>query len=189
MAKTPEKRFRNFATVVYPESCPENWLDILNDFKVPCFVSPLHDSDLNPVGEPKKPHYHVMILFDGVKTMEQAREVTSAIGGVGLEVVKSIRGYARYLCHLDNPEKARYLIDDVKSLFGSDYNDVIQCPSDKYQIISDIMFFIEKENVTSFAQLMIYARNYQPTWFRSLCDNSAYIVKEYIKSFAWEKTS
>ena len=48
MKKENISRTRNYATVVYPESAPENWLSILSDSHVPCFVSPLHDLDLNP---------------------------------------------------------------------------------------------------------------------------------------------
>ena len=99
-------RTRNFATVVYPESAPDNWQEILSEQFVPAFISPLHDNDLNPTGEVKKPHYHVMIMFDSVKTREQAQDIFNLIGGVGCEIVQSLRGYARYLCHLDNPDKA-----------------------------------------------------------------------------------
>ena len=91
-------RTRNYATVVYPESAPENWKEILTDFFIPAFISPLHDKDINPGGEPKKPHYHVIIMFDSVKTTEQAKAVFEQIGGVGCEVIGSIRGYTRYLC-------------------------------------------------------------------------------------------
>ena len=63
-----EKRTRNFATVVYPESAPENWMDILNDYHVPAFVSPLHEFDFNATGETKKAHYHVMVMYDNVKS-------------------------------------------------------------------------------------------------------------------------
>ena len=40
-------RFRNFATVVYPESAPADWLTVLDSLHVPAFVSPLHDADVN----------------------------------------------------------------------------------------------------------------------------------------------
>lgn len=59
-----------------------------------------------------------MILFEGVKTSEQAKEVFSAIGGVGIEPLKSTRAYARYLCHLDNPDKAQYDIETCDFMFG-----------------------------------------------------------------------
>ena len=66
-------RTRNYATVVYPESASTDWLEKLSELHVPAFVSPLHDKDVNPTGESKKAHYHVMIMFDGVKTLDQAR--------------------------------------------------------------------------------------------------------------------
>ena len=46
-------RTRNYATVVYPDSAPENWQEILTQHFVPAFISPLHDKDLNPTGETK----------------------------------------------------------------------------------------------------------------------------------------
>ena len=46
-----------------------------------------------------------MIMYDGKKSIEQAKENFDKIGGVGCEIVNSTRGYARYLCHLDNPDK------------------------------------------------------------------------------------
>ena len=55
-------RTRNYATIVYPESAPKNWLDILREMKFNVLVSPLHDKDVNPEdGEIKKAHYHVLL--------------------------------------------------------------------------------------------------------------------------------
>lgn len=97
-------RTRNYACIVYPDSAPENWQNIVAESKIPCFISPLHDKDVNPDGTPKKPHYHVMVMYDGPKTEEQAKAFFSTFNGVGPEVVNSVRGYARYLKHMDNPE-------------------------------------------------------------------------------------
>lgn len=84
-------RTRNFATVVYKESAPENWQEILSGFFVPVFVSPYHDKDINADGTPKKPHWHVLIMFEGVKTVEQVTKLFEQIGGVGCEIVNSLR--------------------------------------------------------------------------------------------------
>ena len=178
-------RTRNYATVVYPESAPDGWLDLLIEECVPSFVSPLHDMDCNPTGEVKKAHYHVLIMFDSVKTIEQAQVIFDEIGGVGCEKVNSIRGYARYLCHLDNPEKAQYEKSLVKSLGGADYRSVIGLPTDKYTIIGEILDFIQKEEVYSYADLLDYARVHKQDWFVCLCDNGTYVVKEYLKSKKW----
>ena len=181
----PKARTRNYATVVYPESAPENWRDSLSDFMVPCFISPLHDKDVNPQNEPKKEHYHVLIMFDSVKTADQAREVFDAIGGVGCERVQSLRGSARYLCHLDNPEKAQYKTDKVTALCGADYVGTINLVTDKYVAIKEMMEFCEDNGIVNFAQLMKIARETNDGWFRVLCDSGTIVMKEHLKSLAW----
>lgn len=179
-------RTRNYATVVYPESAPVDWIDILQKHMIPCIISPLHDKDINPGGESKKPHHHVLLLFDGVKTVDQAKEVFQSIGGVGCERVNSIRGYARYLCHLDNPEKHQYSVNDVRCLCGADFISVISLPSDKYIAIADMLEFCKNNEIYAFSDLVDYARENRQDWFVTLCDNGTYIVKEYLKSASWK---
>lgn len=179
------KRTRNYATVIYPESAPENWREILAQQFVPSFISPLHDKDVNPTGEPKKPHYHVIIMFDSVKTIEQAKELFSLIGGVGCEVIQSIRGYARYLCHLDNPEKSQYSIDDVKALCGADYISIIGLAIDKLKALDEMMEFCEKYDVVSFYALSKYASAHRSDWARVLKESGTLYMREYLKSRQW----
>lgn len=178
-------RTRNFATVVYPESAPENWQEILSQQFVPSFISPLHDQDKNPTGEDKKPHYHVMLLFDGVKYPEQAQEVFNKIGGVGCEVVQSQRGYSRYLCHLDNPEKAQYKTEDVRALCGADYFTAIDLVTNKYKAVGEMMDYCIENNVYSYSDLLVYCKNEHFDWFRILCDNGTVVIKEFLKSHHW----
>lgn len=183
--RTADGRVRNFATVVYPESAPENWLEILSGLFVPAFVSPLHDKDVNPDGEPKKPHYHVLFMYDGKKSIEQATDAFSSFSGVGCEVVQSIRGYARYLCHLDNPEKYQYSPDDVKAFCGADYSAIIGLVTDKYKAIREMIAFCEANQMYSYADLLLYCSEERSDWFRVLCDNGTIVVKEYLKSRTW----
>lgn len=190
MAKsTGSGRTRNFATVVYPESAPERWQSILEEEFVPAFISPIHNQDVNPFGEVKKEHYHVIIMFDSVKTNEQAKEVFDKIGGVGCERVNSIRGYARYLCHLDNPEKAQYNQDDVRCLCGADYYNTIGLVTDKYFLISQMIEFCKEKDITDYAKLLEYARSERFDWFRCLCDNGTVVMKEYLKSRFWSRNN
>jgi hypothetical protein len=178
-------RTRNFACVIYPESAPTNWEEILTEQFVPSFISPLHEFDVNPTGEVKKPHYHVMIMFDGVKTTEQAKVIFEAIGGVGCEIVQSVRGYARYLCHLDNPEKYQYSPEYVKQLCGADYHSIIGLVTDKYKAVREIINFCKVNDIVAYSELLEYASVYRDDWFRVLCDNGTVVVKEYLKSRAW----
>lgn len=178
-------RTRNFTTVVYPDSAPDNWLEILSDQHVEAFVSPLHDRDANPQGEQKKPHWHVIVMFDSVKTVEQARELFDLVGGVGCEKVKSLRGNARYLCHMDNPEKAQYDTRDVRSFSGADYSEVCSLASDKYAVIGEMLEFCEDNNVFSFSSFLLYCHRNRYDWFKVLCDGGGFLVKNFLKSRFW----
>lgn len=173
MSEQRERRYRDFATVVYPESAPDGWLDTLKDTHIPCFVSPLHDKDKNPDGEDKKPHYHVMLMFPSVKTRDQAIEIFSQIGGVGCETIATRRGYARYLIHKDNPEKYQYEEKDVIALSGCDYYEVISLVSDKYIVLNEVINFIRSEKVDNVLDVYAYAsENGFLDWIRIIQDKS-----------------
>ena len=185
---TATPRHRSFATVVYPDdSAPDNWLDIIADLKIPVFVSPLHDRDVNPTGEAKKPHVHVLLYFEGKKSVEQVRDIVVTFGGVGVEVVASLRGYARYLCHLDNPEKAQYNIADVRCFGGANYHDVCSLSADKYKAIREMKEFCIENNIYAYCDLFDYAADNREDWFIILCDNGTYVMKEYLKSKSWKQ--
>lgn len=47
MEKKKDSRTRNWSFIVYPESAPNNWREILQEEMTPFAVSPLHDKDIN----------------------------------------------------------------------------------------------------------------------------------------------
>lgn len=183
--KRVDERARNYATVVYPDSAPADWQEILSDQHIPAFISPIHDKDINPYGEDKKAHYHVMVMYEGKKSFSQVSEVFGLIGGVGCEKINSIRGYARYLCHLDNPEKVQYDISQVRALCGADYQATIGLATDKYKAIKEMIEFCKTNNIISYAVLLEYCSEERMDWFRVLCDCGTIVIKEYLKSRAW----
>lgn len=185
--KKTDTRARNYATIVYPESAPSDWQDILSKQFIPAFISPLHDKDINPTGEPKKPHYHVILMFEGKKSIEQVTQIFNLIGGVGCEKVNSIRGYARYLCHLDNPEKAQYDEALVRSLGGADYIGTIGLVIDKYKAIKEMADYCKKNDIYNFADLFEYCAEERFDWFRVLCDNGSYVVDKFLQARKWNK--
>lgn len=182
-------RKRQYAFLVYPESAPANWLEILDDAHCPALVSPLHDKDINPDGTQKKPHYHVFLLFDGVKTIEQAKAIKDSLHGVGWEKVGSTRGYARYLCHLDNPEKAQYDKNEIRSFCGLDYRSIVTLPTDIDAMLDDMTRFIDANMVYSYRAFASYCRDYSTDWSYVLKHAGSYYIKEYIKSLAWDEIS
>lgn len=180
-------RTRNFATIVYPESAPADWMDKLTELHVTALISPLHDKDTNPSGEPKKPHYHVLVMFESPKDFEsQVKPIFDEIGAVGRENVLSSRGYARYLCHLDNPEKAQYSPSEVHCMGGADYYGITQLPTDDVKILGEVMDYIRTNEIYSFAEFLEVSRLHRPEWFSLVALSKGWIVKEFIKSLAWE---
>ena len=60
-SKKPVEKGRDWTFIVYPESTPKNWRDILDETHMRWVESPLHDKDVNPDGELKKEHYHILL--------------------------------------------------------------------------------------------------------------------------------
>ena len=183
--KPKDERKRNFACVIYPESAPDNLIDIIAHLYVPCILSPLHDRDIDPDGNPKKPHYHFMVCFEGNKSQRQAEEVFAAVHGVGMPEVRSVRAMARYFCHLDNPEKAQYNTNDVHTFGGLDYMAIIGSAADKYIAVREMIKFCNDYKIYAYSELLEYAAEFRQDWFRMLCDSCTMVIKEYLKSKSW----
>ena len=179
-------RTRNYATIVYPESAPANWQEILADMHIPALISPVHDKDVTADGEIKKPHYHVIIMFGGVKTKKQAKEIIDKIDGVGVEVVNNLATYARYLIHQDNPDKAQYSVSDVVAVSGADYSAITYIPVDDLSIIGEMLKYINDNQITSFAVFTNFCVREHLEWLRVLAlKKTSYFFKEYMKSLDW----
>lgn len=175
------KRTKNFATLFYPESLSfTDAKDFLDSLHIAYLISPLHSRDLDKDGKLKKPHHHVILVFDSLKSVPQVKDLLHS-SFVGLEMVQSLTSYARYLCHFDNPEKAQYVSEDVVA-FGLDYDELCHKERDKYDAFSRVIDYIVDTNCTSFSSLLLYARRSDYEMFRALCDNS-FAVREFIKSY------
>lgn len=179
-----ESRTRNWTFVLYPESAPDNWRDLLDDYHIEWVESPIHDSDLNGDGQVKKPHIHIGLFFAGNKTYEQVKEITDKLNCPIPQRCHSARALVRYMAHLDNPEKAQYKTSDIKGHGGLDIAEMLRpASSERYTLIGEMIAFVKSNNIVEFQDLMDYAlANEFETWFPLLCDNSAYVVGQYIKS-------
>lgn len=184
MEKSQAKRARNWVFIVYPESAPDGWIDMLDQMHVETCISPLHDKDINGDGSPKKPHHHVLMCFDGVKSFEQVKEITEALNATIPLQAQSVKGSVRYWAHLDNPEKHRYNTQDIISLSGFDVVEALKPSSaDRYSMIKDMIEYIQDNRITEFEDLIIYSMNNKfDTWFPLLSDSSAYVISKVIDS-------
>lgn len=182
--KSKETRSANWTIVLYPESEPDNWRDILDEMHIEWIESPLHDSDINANGEVKKAHRHILLMFSGVKAYEQVRELTDVLNCPSPQRCHNSKAMVRYMAHIDNPEKAQYKIEDIKAHGGVDIAEMLRpSSSERYSLIKEMINFVKENNIVEFQDLMDYAAEQRfDDWFPLLCDNSTIVIANYIKS-------
>lgn len=189
-AKRAGKRSRHWTCIVYPESAPKNWREILQEQLVEAYISPLHDKDKTPTNEPKKEHYHVVICFYNPCSYNKVKEIFDLIGGVSNEYdsrVKELRQMARYLIHLDQPHKYQYCAENVIEIGGiRPYKELVMSSSDKDEVLDQIFDFIDINNICSFRDFCKICRTEKPEWKYLVYHENAYLIEKYIKSYYWE---
>lgn len=187
-AKRAGKRHLSWTAVVYPESAPEGWRDIIDETHIEWVESPLHDRDTNPDGTAKKAHWHILLMFSSVQTVEQVQELLEPINCTIPIPCKSSKGLVRYMAHLDNPEKFQYQVSDIRAHGGADIGELLRpTATDRYEIIAQMIAWVRENNIMHFIDLMEYSMQHErDTWFPVLCDSSAFVLKECIKS-NWQK--
>lgn len=176
-------RTRNWLFIVYPESAPENWRSILDSFHVPWIESPLHDADVNADSTEKKAHWHIMLLFDSVKSYQQILPFSRAVNGSFPIKCRSLRGSVRYFYHADNPEKAQYSKTDIKSHCGAELEKLLELSSsEKSVILNQIFDFIVENNVVEFADILDYARLWRSDWYDLIVSSYTLVLRTYLQS-------
>lgn len=177
-------RTRDWTFIVYPDSVPADWIKLLNNEHFLWAFSPLHDADINGDGSEKKPHWHVMIVFEGVKSYEQVLQISEVVNGTIPFRIHSKKALLRYFIHLDNPDKHQYNIDDIECFNGFDINEFMkQTSSERDTCIKEMIQFVNDNCITEFHQLVEYAISNNSDWFHLLANNSAYILEKYITSY------
>lgn len=177
-------RVRNWTMVIYPESAPLNWRQILDDLHIEWVESPLHEFDVNADGEVKKAHWHVLVMFGGVKSYEQVLEISQALNCPVPQKCHNAKSMVRYMAHMDNPDKHQYSISEIIAHGGVDLADLLKpSSSERYSIIRDMCEYVHVNGIMEFQDLMDFARTERfDDWFPMLCDSSAYVIGQYIKS-------
>lgn len=175
---------RNWAFVVYPESLPYNWQDIILETGLPMAFSPLHDKDVNPTGESKKPHYHVICYYENTTTQKNVKEnVTERLNGTIPIKLESMVGMYRYHLHLDNPEKYQY--DDRNRMFfnGFDVNKVDSLTYTEIgKILIELQTLIRKEHILEYADLLDILQDNEMLNALDVARNHTLFLNTYITS-------
>lgn len=178
-----DKRYLNWTFVTYPDSAPSNWRDILNDMHIPYAISPLHDKDISGDGLPKKPHYHVILAFETVKSYSQIKEITDQINAPIPQAVNSLVGTTRYLTHMDDPNKAQYDKEDIVTGGNFPLSDLLaRSATDKKAIVKEIYQFIQDNDITEYHDIVDYAFANNEDWFDVLINGYTLFFVNILKS-------
>lgn len=175
---------RYWTFVLYPESVVENWREQLEQLGLQCAISPLHDKDINDNGEKKKPHYHVLLCFNGPTTYNKVLTITKSLNGTIPQRVLSCKGIIRYFSHKDNPEKFQYNELDITTINGLDlksFNDLTN--TQVLHIKKEIIKTINDMKITSYYTLVnLYAFDSSQNDFFQVVSGNTIFFTNYIKS-------
>ena len=193
------KRYRSYNWVMYTESLPSNWMDILDSLHVP-IICAVHDSDVwtkedevknseHKAGTLKKTHIHGLAMFEGKKSLNQMLEMLEPLGVTYCEPTHNVQAFTRYLLHMDNPDKAQYDKDCLITFGGAvaDFSRTIP-QSEVQAIMGQICDFIREQGITEFSELWFYARDNEPDWFTVINNGKAFVIGQVIKSCRHSKT-
>lgn len=154
MSKSTKQAEKNryWTFIAYPESVPDDWIEILTETGLPIAISPLHDKDLNETTEEqKKPHWHILLAWDGPTTAAVADRISSQLHGTICKPVASVKGAYDYWIHKNNPEKYQYDDADRINLNGFNIYNYSQLTTEEDVILKKQIFkFIIDNDVNEY---------------------------------------
>lgn len=187
------KRSRNWTVIAYPEDLPDDWQGQLDEKCIKWICSPLHDKDLNADGQPKKPHYHLLLMFDVVKSKKQVSDIfgdlfgfsdTGTIVGIATPQIVSDRcALVRYMAHLDNPSKAQYDVADIVGHCGADPAELLRySQTETIDMMIAIEEYIDENNITELCDLSRLIRYEHHDWYTMVATKCTVYFNAYIRS-------
>ena len=146
---------------LYPENIDSNKMKSILDNSISLgaisfYAFIIHNLDVKPNGDFKKPHYHLIIEWCLTKSHSIRNDIIKFyldslyLGNeiqAQCEAIRSVHKQMRYLTHKDNLEKAQYLDSDVISSDFDYYLSLVERSinkSDTDLIIEKYLFFIEE---------------------------------------------
>lgn len=181
MADNTKKR--NWAFVLYPESAPKDWREQLKISGLMAAISPLHDKDINPTGEPKKAHYHILLVYSGPTTYNAVAKFTASFNATIPQALESVRGMYRYFSHKDNPEKYQYDERDIMTVNGFNIADLVELSkSEVNEIKKSILMLIREAAFVEYADLVDFLIDNEMWTEYDVAINNTFFFNSYIAS-------
>ena len=149
------KKYRYFQFLVYQESAPDDWREILKKSLGKYAISPVHSAD----EEISKPHWHVIYKHGNPCSLDFAKSVIP--GGIAangyVEPCLHPGNAQRYLVHLDQPEKEQFA-DGVNAItvlngFPLDLSRELT-KAEKQEVRSRCFEWIDENGIVEYAEFL-----------------------------------
>ena len=180
---------RAWALVCYPESLPSDYLEFLQSTGLEVAISPLHDKDINPDNTPKKPHFHIIIVYQNPTTFKNVKDnVCDYLNCPIPQPLESVKGYYRYLTHMDNPEKYQYNSQEIITLNGFDISNFVNMTMNEIATYLNIITdYIEQLKITEYRDLILLLKKDEEYRFLvPIAMNKTTFLNAYIKSLKYK---
>lgn len=171
---------RHWLYIVYPESAPEDWKEQLELTGVQFAVSPLHDKDLLVNGDFKKPHWHMIVIFDGPTTFMTAASYRGITNGPYPKVCENLRGSFDYFTHKNDPDKAQYSTSGIELFNGFEID---LSTKDVQRIKKELCNIIIDHNITEYMEFNLYVQYYLEADYFDVASNNTYYFNSLISSY------
>lgn len=154
----PRKSGNKFEYIVYPDSAPSDWVEILKNQGYVFVVSPLHDKDISANGEPKKAHYHVLVVWTTAPTKWQtACGICETLNCPCCLPIANLRTKYDYLTHKNDANKAQYDPKDIVCVNGFSISNFEGLAMDEVKrIVIELTKLCFDECITEYSDLMHY---------------------------------
>lgn len=176
------QRASKWTFLIYKDSTPSNYLEILNDIHIPYMLSPWHDKDIDlKTGKLKKAHRHGVLYFETLKSQSQVITLLQPLKGPEyIEIVHSTVGMYDYFTHAETPSKEPYNIDDIEYGCGFDLSAFL-ASQNKTEQINEILTIIDNKDISEFNDLVKTIRE-EDTNLLKLLASKSYFFSKYIDS-------
>lgn len=141
---SPPPQARMWEVILYPDdiNTPEALAQLR---QVPNVAYILHDKDKHDDGQPKKPHYHCLKIFNNPTTQGSFERLIPNINSNQFRKVASQDGALLYLTHANNPEKAQYPRESIWTNMLDRVNKTYDNVKDVAKDLCAILDFIEEQ--------------------------------------------
>ena len=178
--KKDKTKTRRVVYLIYLDSVEPDYINIISSLNVKAVLSPVHDKDLNEDGTLLKPHRHLVVIFDGPITWQNAYDFGNDIKAYQhFQKLKSGSDMINYLTHdsYRGADKFKYSKDDIIYINSNEYDYI----DNDYKLVINYINENHIYNINSLINRLLSSSDTEKLvkWVI----NNTYFVNQYMKSF------